>query len=162
MGVLIFQGTPASQVLPPKRVPQGEADSLAQAFWYSTWCCHVLVGLGRWSESLHGQAAYGVSSHLTLNWAFWDQDTQHVADAELPLSCWEGTSTFTLTSCCGARHASWRPSFCAEWTSATAWAPRCSDQGPQGTRPSRIDGLLVTTRSAALLRAARCSRAEPY
>ena len=32
--------------------------------------------------------------------------------------------------------------------------PLCSHRGPEGTRPSRIDGLLVDTRLAALLHAA--------
>ena len=38
-----------------------------------------MVGLGRGWESLHAQAAYGISSQAALNRAFWDQATQYVA-----------------------------------------------------------------------------------
>ena len=41
-----------------------------------------------------------------------------------------------------------------ELASATGRAPLCSYQGPEGTRPSRIDGLLVDTQLAVLLRTA--------
>ena len=70
VGILVRQGIAARQVLPPKGAPHDEADSLAQALWHPTRWCHVLVGLGRGSESLHAQAAYGVSSQPALNRAF--------------------------------------------------------------------------------------------
>ena len=60
------------QLLPPKGAPRGEEDSVAQTLWHSTRWCHVLVGLGRGSEPLHAQAAYGVSSQPVLNLALWD------------------------------------------------------------------------------------------
>ena len=41
-----------------------------------------------------------------------------------------------------------------ELASALGPDPLCSYQGPEGTHPSRIDGLLVDTRLAALLHAA--------
>ena len=41
-----------------------------------------------------------------------------------------------------------------ELASAFGRDPLCSYQGPEGTRPSRIDGMLVDTRLAALLHAA--------
>ena len=42
-----------------------------------------------------------------------------------------------------------------ELASAAGRAPLCSYQGPEGTRPSRINGLLVDTRLVALLRTAK-------
>ena len=79
VGILVRQGIPASQVLPPKGAPRTESDALAQTLWHSTRWCHVLIGLGRGADTLHAQVAYGVSTQPTLNRAFWDHATQHIA-----------------------------------------------------------------------------------
>ena len=67
----------------------------------------------------------------------------------------------TSTACYGPRHPSSRPSLSSHLVDAdlklalaAGRAPLYSYQGPEGTRPSRIDGLLVDTRLAVLLCAA--------
>ena len=72
------QGIPARQVFPPKGAPRTESDALAQTLWHSTRWCHVLIGLGRGADTLHAQAAYGVSAQPALNRAFRDHATQYV------------------------------------------------------------------------------------
>ena len=79
VGILVRQGIPARQVFPPKGAPRTESDALAQTLWHSTRWCHVLIGLGRGADTLHAQAAYGVSAQPALNRAFWDHATQYVA-----------------------------------------------------------------------------------
>ena len=79
VGILVRQGIPARQILPPKGAPRTEADTLAQTLWHSTRWCHVLVGLGRGADTLHAQVAYGVSAQPALNRTFWDHATQYVA-----------------------------------------------------------------------------------
>ena len=72
VGILVRQGIPAREVLPPEGAPPDEANSLAPPLWHSTRWCHVLVAFGRGSESLHAQAPYGVSSHPDVNRALSD------------------------------------------------------------------------------------------
>ena len=47
MGILVRQGIPARQILPPRGAPRTEAYALAQTLWHSTRWCHLLVGIGR-------------------------------------------------------------------------------------------------------------------
>ena len=161
MGILVRQGIPAKQVFPPKGAPRTESDALAQTLWHFTRWCHVLIGLGRGTDTLHAQAAYGVSAQPTLNRAPWDHATQYVA--------WHGTApqlvggefNFDLNYPLRAP-----PSVLAslltrrladadlELATALGRDPLCAYHGPEGTRPSRIDGLLVDTHLAALLHAA--------
>ena len=79
-----------------------------------------------------------------------------------PPNWWRGTSTLTSNTCCAPP-----PPVCPgillvrrlvdadlDLASALGRDRVCSYQGPEGTRPSHIDGLLVDTRLAALLHAA--------
>ena len=72
VGIVVRQGIPARQILPPKAAPRNEADTLDQAPWHSTRWCHVLVDPGREADSLLAKAAYGVSSQPALNRVFLD------------------------------------------------------------------------------------------
>ena len=161
-GILVRQGIPARQILPPKGAPRNEAGALAQTLWHSTRWCRVLVGLGRGADSLHAQVAYGVSARPALNRTFWDHATGYVArlgmppqlvgggdlnfDPDYPLRAPPSVTASLLTRrLVGAD---------LEPASALGMDLLCSNQGPEGTRPSRIDGLLVTTRLATLLHTA--------
>ena len=116
---------------------------------------------GRGADSLHAQAAYGVSSQPALNRVFWDQATQYVARHGAAPKLVGGDFNFDLNYVLQAP-----PSVLVsllvrrlvdadlELASAFRRDPLCSYQGPEGTRPSYIDGLLVDTRLAALLHAA--------
>ena len=95
VGILVRQGVPARQILPPKGAPRTEADALAQTLWHSTRWCHVLVGLGRGADTLHAQVAYGVSAQPPLNRTFWDHATQYVARHGTAPQLVGGTSTLT-------------------------------------------------------------------
>ena len=112
VGILVRQGIPTGQILPPKGAPRTEADALAQILWHSTRWCHVLVGLGRGADSLHAQVAYGVSAHKALNRTFWSHATQYVErhGTGLQLVGGGGTATLTFITRCGHRRPSWRPS----------------------------------------------------
>ena len=57
VGMLVRQGIPARQIVPPKGAPRTEADALAQTLWHSTRWCHTLVGRGRGADTLHAQVA---------------------------------------------------------------------------------------------------------
>ena len=70
LGIVVRQGIPPRQVLPPKEAPRNEAGSLAQTVWHSTRWCHVMVGMGRWADALHAQVAYGVLAQPVLNRIF--------------------------------------------------------------------------------------------
>ena len=162
MGILVRQGTPARQVLPPKGAPRNEADALAQTLWHSTRWCHVL-GLGRGADSLHAQVAYGISAQPPLTG--FPGTTPHgiyVARHGTAPSWWGGgVLNFDLDYPLRAP-----PSVLAslltrrlvdaylELAFALGRDPLCLYQGPEVTRPSRIDGLLVDTRLATLLHAA--------
>ena len=153
------QGIPAIQILPPKGAPRAEADALARTLWHSTRWCHVLVGLGRGADTLHAQVAYGVSAQPALNRTFWDHATQYVARHGTAPQLLGGDLNFDLNYPLRAP-----PSILAslltrrladadlELATASGRDPLCSYHGPEGTRPSRIDGLLVDM--AALLHAA--------
>ena len=161
VGIVVRQGIPASHVLPPKGMPRDEADSLAQALWHSARWCHVLVGLGQASESLHAQAAYGVSSQPAFNRAFWDQAAQYVAQHGVAPQLAEGDLNVdpdrmlrAPLSVLAALLVHQPVGAGLELASAARRYPLCLYQGPEGTRPSRIHGLLVDTRLAALLRVA--------
>ena len=125
--------------------------------------------LGRGADSLHAQAAYGVSFLLALNRVFWHQVTQYVACYGADPQLMGGDFNFDLNYMLPPPPPSVLASLLVrrlvdadlELASAFGRGPLCSYQGPQGTRPSRIDGLLVDTRLAALLHAASCYRAGP-
>ena len=113
---------------------------------------HVLMGLGRGLESLHAQAACGVCSQLALTRAFWDQAAQYVARHGAAPQLLGGDLNFDLDRLLRAP-----PSILAvllvrrmadaglELVLAARRDPLCSYQGPEGTRPLRIDGKQVYT-----------------
>ena len=82
-------------------------------------------------------------------------------DTGRPRSCWGGDFNFDLDYPLRAP-PSVRASLLTrqladadlELATALGRVPLCSYHGPEGTRPLRIDGLMVDTRLAALLRAA--------
>ena len=162
VGILVRQGIPAKQLLPPKGAPRTESDALAQTLLHCTRWCHVVVGLGRGADTLHAQVAYGVSAQPALNRTFWDPATRYVARHGMAPQLVGGDFNFDLNyplrvppsilaSLLTRRLAD------ADLGLATALGrdPLCSYRGPQGTRPSRIDGLLVDTRLAPLHAAER-------
>ena len=116
--------------------------------------------LGRGADSLHAQVACGVSAQPALNHVLWDHATRYVARHGTVLQLVGGDLNFDLDYPLRAP-----PSVLAsllirqlvdadlEITSALGHDPLCEYQGPEGTRPSRIDGLLVDTRLATLLHA---------
>ena len=154
VGILVRQGIPARQIHLPKGAPRNEAHTLAQTLWHSTRWCHVLVGMGRGADSVHAQAAYGVSSLLALNRVNRDQATQYVARHGLAPELVGGDFNFDLNYMLQALLIRRLVDADLEMVSAFGRDPLCSYQGPEGTRPYRIDGLVVDTRLAALLHAA--------
>ena len=159
---MVRQGIPGRQVLPPKGGPphrggRPRPDPLA---------LHPLVprfdGPGAGADSLHAHVAYGVSAQPALKRTFWSHVTQSVArHGRAPQLVGRGDFNFDLDYPLRAR-----PSVLAslltrrlvdadlELASALGRDPLCWYHGPEGTRPSRIDGLLVDTRLATLLHAA--------
>ena len=153
---------PDDQSSRPKGRPGSRRTSLARTLWHSTRYCHDLVGLGRGADSLHAQVAYGVSSLPLPSRVFWDQATLYVArqgtapqlvgggefnfDLNYPLQAPPSILASLLTRRLVGAHL--------ELACALGRDPLCSYQSPEGTRPSRIDGLLVDTRLALWLRAA--------
>ena len=104
--------------------------------------------------------AYSVSAQPALNRTFWDHATRYMArhgtapqlggdlnfDLDYPLRAPPSVLASLLTRRLGDVDL--------EDASALGRDPLCSYQGPEGTRPWRIDGLLVDTRLAAVLRTA--------
>ena len=161
LGNLVRQGIPARQVLPPKGAPRTEPYALAQTLWHSTRWCQVLTGLGRGADTLHAQAAYGVSAQPALNRAFRDHATQYVARHGTAPQLVGGDFNFDLNSPLRAPPSvlasllmRWLADADLELATALGRHPLCAYHGPEGTRPSHIDRLLVDTRLAALLHAA--------
>ena len=149
-------GLPARQVMPPAK--EGE-DSLATALWHSTKWCHVLVGFGTGATVLHAQAAYGVSGQPALNRAFWQQALDYAARHGAAPQLNVGDFNFPLDGLLQAPPTlqglllTWRlVDADSEMAAAAGRAPLCSYVGVRGGRATRIDGLLVDTRLAALLR----------
>ena len=98
------------QILPPKGAPRNEAHALAETLWHSTRWCHVLKAwdggrtpcMPKWrTVSPLSRPSTGFSK--TTPHGTWHATGQ-------PPSWWEGTSTLTLTTRCGRRRPSWRPS----------------------------------------------------
>ena len=161
VGIVVRQVIPATQILPPKGVPRNKADTLAQTLWHSTRWCHVLLGLGRGADSLHAQVAYGVSSQPALNRVFWDKATRYVVRHGTAPQLGGGNLNFAFIyplrappSVLASLLTRWLVDADLGLGSALGRDPLSSHQCPVGTRPSRIDGLLVDTRLAALLHAA--------
>ena len=154
--VLVRQGLPAWQVMPPAK--EGE-DSLATALWHSTRWCHVLVGLGTGATVLHAQAAYGVSGQPALNLAFWQQALDYAARHGAAPQLIRGDFNFPLDDLLqapptlqGLLLTRRLVDADSELAAAAGRPPLCSYAGVRGGRPTRIDGLLVDTRLAALFR----------
>ena len=154
--VLVRQGLPARQVMPPAK--EGE-DSLATALWHSTRWCHVLVGLGTAATVLHAQAAYGVSGQPALNRAFWQQALDYAARHGAAPQLIGGDFNFPLDDLLqapptlqGLLLTRRLVDADSELAATAGRSPLCSYVGVRGGRPTRIDGLLVDTRLAALLR----------
>ena len=149
---------------PPKGEPRTEADALAQTLWHSSRWCRVLVGLGRGDDTLHAHVAYGVSAQPALNRTFLDHATQYVArhgTAPQPVG---GDFKYDLNYTLRAPPSvlaslltlltPWLADADLELATALGRDPLRSYHGPEGNRPSRIDGLLLDTHLAALLHAA--------
>ena len=158
LGILVRQGIPARQILPPKGAPRNKTDTLAPTLWRR---CHVLVGLGWGADSLHAQVVYGVPSRpSTGSSGTTPRGTWRATGG--PLSWWGGGGlNFDLDyplrappSILASLMTRWLVDADLELASARGRDPLCLYQGPEGTRPSRIDGLLVDTRLATLLHAA--------
>ena len=150
------QGLPARQVMPPAK--EGE-DSLATALWHSTRWCHVLVGLGTGATVLYAQAAYGVSGQPALNRAFWQQALDYAARHGAAPQLIGGDFNFPLDDLLqapptlqGLLLTRRLVDADSELAATAGRSPLCSYVGVRGGRPTRIDGLLVDTRLAALLR----------
>ena len=77
-GSWVARASQPDKYSPPKGAFHNESDALAQTLWHSTRWCHVLVGLGRGTDALHAQVAYGVSAQPALNRTFCDHATQYV------------------------------------------------------------------------------------
>ena len=161
MGILVRQGILARHVLPPKGAPRTESDDLSHTLWHSTRWLHVLVELGRGADTLHAQVTYGVSAQPALNRTFWDHATPYVArhraapqlvgaHFNFDLNCPPRAPPSILESLLTRR----LEDADLELATALGRGPLCSYHGPEGTRPSRIDGLLMDTRLVALLHAA--------
>ena len=113
------------------------------------------------ADTLHARVANSVSAQPALNRTFWDNATLYVARHGTAPQLVGGGFNFDLDYLLRAP-----PSVLAslltrrlanadlELATALGRVPLCSYHGPEGTRPSRIDGLLVDTRLAALPHAA--------
>ena len=150
------QGLPARQVMLPAKEGQ---DSLATALWHSTRWCHVLVRLGTWATVLHAQAAYGVSGQPALNRAFWQQALDYAARHGAAPQLIAGDFNFRLDDLLqapprlqGLLLTLRLVNSDSELAAAAGRPPLCSYVGVREGHPTRIDGLLVDTRLAALLR----------
>ena len=93
--ILVRHGIPAKQVFPPKGAPRTESDALAQTLWHSTRWCHVLIGPGRGADTLHAQAAYGVSPSRPSTAPSGTTPHSMWRGTGRPRSWWGGTSTLT-------------------------------------------------------------------
>ena len=154
--VLVRQGLPVRQVTPPAK--DGE-DSPAAALWHSIRWCHAPVCLSTGATVLHAQAAYGVSGQPALNRAFWQHAMDYAArHGAVPHSI-GGDFNFPLVDLRQASPTlqglllSWCLADADSELPTTVGRPLlCLYVGVRGGHPTRIHGLLVDTRLAALLR----------
>ena len=114
---------------------------------------------GGGADSLYAHVAYGVSAGPALNRVFWDHAIRGTPrdgpqllgvdltfDLDYPLRASPSVLASLLTSRLADADLELAPAFRRD--------PLCSYEGPEGTRPSRIDGLLVNMRLATWLHAA--------
>ena len=118
--------------------------------------CWWAFGTG--ATVLHAQAAYCVSGQPALNRAFWQQAVGYAARHGAALQLIGGDLNFPLHELLQAPPTLQRLLLTRRLVDADSQLaaagrpPLCSYVGVRGGRPTRIDGLMVDTRLAALLR----------